>query len=366
MISDRFKTEIKRSHEAVSYVDVVGHDRRVIRLTATDGSVRVDRSNKIRRSCSVTCLDPEGVITPTGPESVLTPFGTVIRPYRGVRYDDGTEELYPLGVFHLSRSSVSDDSMEGLSITLDGFDFSRRIQRDKFREVYTIPAGTNVIDAIEVLVERTLPEVVYDMVSSTVTVASALVYDVDDDPWTAVSELALSAGCDAYFAADGRFVVAPSHAVGALPSPVFEYVDGENGTLLSMVQEFNDDPGYNGVIVTAESAANDETPIRIEVWDEDPASPTYYLGPYGKHPQHYTDRNVTTIGQAQAVGLQLLQQHLGFVASLDVTSLVHPGLESGDIVRVGRRHIDDRFSVESFTIPLSAGGTQSLDLRGRK
>jgi hypothetical protein len=83
--TDRFLEEIRRSHEVYSYVEVKAPNQEVIRLPATDGTVSVDRTAAVRRTCDITCVDPLGTLVPKGQDSPLTPYGTEIRPYRGVR-----------------------------------------------------------------------------------------------------------------------------------------------------------------------------------------------------------------------------------------------------------------------------------------
>src|SRR5690348_15044771 len=94
----RYIAEIQRSHRTTSRVDITGPDNATARLEATSGDVKVDRSADIRRTCDVDCVDSTGLLIPVDGWGILTPYGSEIRPYSGVIYDDGTEELYPLGV----------------------------------------------------------------------------------------------------------------------------------------------------------------------------------------------------------------------------------------------------------------------------
>src|SRR5690242_8158341 len=102
-VTSRFLTEIRRSHEVYSYIDVTAPNQETIRLDATGGSVNVDRTADVRRRMTATCVDITGAITPTSTSAILTPFGTILQPYRGVRYSDDTTEVVPLGVFRLSK-----------------------------------------------------------------------------------------------------------------------------------------------------------------------------------------------------------------------------------------------------------------------
>ncbi len=367
-MSDRFYQEIVRSHTVVAYVDIISADQEVIRLPAIDGGVNVDGTASFRRKCSVKCIDPTGLLTPSSDGGALMPRGTEMRPYRGVRYADGQEEVAPLGVFRLSEATI-DDSAEGSpEISLEAFDRSRTISRDKFTVPYTIPAQTNVLDAIKDIVKRTYPAVVYDTISTAVTTTAPMLFEAGDDPWEACGELAKAMGCVIYFDADGDLAILPPDDVNALPQPEFSYVEGESCTMLGMSRRYSDDPGYNGVIVTGESVGDELPPVRGEAWDDNPTSPTYRHGPYGEVPAFHTDKVAKTADEAKVVAQLVLADMLGAAHQIEVTAIVHPALEAGDIVRVRRERsgVDGLYAVDAFPVPLKANATQSLTLRERR
>lgn len=363
--TDRYIAEIKRSNRSFSYVDIIGPTQETFRLSAIDGEVAVDGKGAVRRTCTLKCVDPTGNLTPENAESILTPFGTEIRPYRGVIYDDKTVEVYPLGVFRLSKTTVDDSVGGSPAISIESSDLSRTISRSAFTSVYTVDAGTNVIDAIKAIVALTLPDVEYDTISTAITTSSPQVYDLSSDPWTAITTLAQSLGCEAYFDTHGVLVVAPPTDLTALPSPEFTYVEGQGCTMISLSRVFTDDPGYNGVIVTGESPGDELPPVRGEAWDMEPSSPTYRFGPYGQVPMFVTDQVVTTVEDATAVATGLLNAQLGFSSQLTITAGVNSTYEAGDVVEVSRArsHVSGLYVIDSFNIPLLATGTQQLTLR---
>lgn len=365
--TDRFTDEIRTSHTMVSYVDVKGPNQEPVRLVATGGDVSVDRTAAIRRSCNVTCIDPDGTWTPKGPESLLTPFGTTIRPYRGVRYADGTEELHPLGVFRISRSDVF-DRVGASEIKIETFDLSRTVRRDKFQSPYAIASGTNVIQAIKDILALTFPDLSYDAITTTLTTTAPRVYDANDDPWEAVTDLAISIGCEIYFDVVGTVVLAPPADVDSLPAPVFDYIEGPDCTMISLNRSFSDEPGYNGVIVTGESPGDELPAVRGEAWDDEPSSATYRKGPYGEVPKFHTDQVIKTQADAEAAAQSMLRGMLGFTSALSIDSMVNPALEAGDVVEVtrARSHVSGLYTVDAFNVPLGADGSQTLQLRQKR
>lgn len=366
--TDRFLAEIRRSHRVYCYVDVTSPTRETIRLPAIGGDIRVDRTAQFRRACDVKCVDRDGTLVPFKVESLLTPFGTEIRPYRGVMYDDGTIEVAPLGVFRVARSTVNDSLGGAPEIAIEAYDLSRTVARDKFTSAYVIAAGTNMITAIQDILARTFPDLEYDATSTTRVTTAPRVYDVGDNPWEAVTDLAMSLGCDIYFDVDGRVAIIPPADIDALPSPNFSYVEGQGCTMLDLGQVFTDEPGYNGVVVIGESLGDELPPVRAEAWDDEPTSATYRLGPYGEVPYIHHDQAIKTGEEAEATAAQLLQSFLGFSSQLAISATVNPAYEGGDVVEVVREraHVSGLYTVDAFNVPLAREGTQNLVVRRKR
>lgn len=366
--TDEFYAEISRSHTAFSFVDVISPDLETIRLRATDGEVSADRTAAVRRSLRVQCVDPTGVITPRNTGEILTPYGTELRAYRGVMYSDGRTEVCPLGVFRLSRSTVTDGVNGTSNITLEAYDRSRTVARDKFVSPYTIDAGTNILTAIQQIIQRTFPDAEYDTVSTSLTTTAPMLFDTGADPWDAVTQLGKSMGCEVYFDVDGRVAIVPPPDINALPAPDFSYIEGWGCTMIDMSRVYSDEPGYNGVVVTGESPGDEKPPVRGEAWDMSPSSPTYRYGPYGEVPTFIQDTAAKTAEDAATIANAQLAQLLGYPSQLSITAAVNPSYEGGDVVAVTRRQsgVDGLYIVDAFNVPLATSGSQRLALRERR
>lgn len=364
----RFLAEISGSHTVYSYCDVVSPTGQRRRLTITDGYVNVDRSANVRRAGHVVCLDPDGTFTPDGVKGILTPFGSEVRPYRGVKYADGTIETYSLGVFRLAKASLHESTPNSLSIALDFYDLSRTVSRDKFTTTYTVDTGSNVVVAIQRILARTFPDLRYDAISTGLATSAPQVYDTGSDPWEAVQKLAVSVGCEVWFDTSGGVVIAPPTDIDALPTPAYEYVEGPGCRMTDLTSDYSDDPGCNGVIVTGASPGTDQPAVRAEAWDNEPSSPTYRFGPYGQVPKFVSDSTVKTTGDAQVMADSLLRGQIGFAVQLQVTSWVNPVLEGGDVIRVtrGPLHVDGLYTVDSFTVPLKREAYQTIKVRAKR
>jgi hypothetical protein len=381
-----FFKALKKSHRIISYVDCTSANNETIRLVALSGQVDVDRTASVRRRLSLTCADPLGDLTPERAGDILTPYGTELRPYMGVVYEDGSVEVCALGVFRISQVAIMDDSgtgsgsgtgasggssirqtghSGGFTINIDAYDLSRTVSRDKFTTPYTITEGTNVISAIQSILARTFPDLSYDAMGTNVTVSPTQVFDAGEDPWAVAQGLALSLGADLYFNINGDVTIEPAVDIRSLTSADFEYIEGESCTMLSLEKVFSDEPGYNGVVVIGESPGDDLPPVTATAWDSDPTSLTYHKGPYGEVPMFVQDQVVKTTEEAQAMANAILSSVVGFVNQLNVDATTNPAFECGDVVRIvrARSKVSDYFVVDAFTVPFSGLDSQTINVR---
>jgi hypothetical protein len=370
--TDEFYYRIRRSHEVVSYVELVTPDQEVQLLRVIEGEVAVDRTAQVRRSITCQVVDPTGAVTPRSTGEILTPYGTQLRAYRGIRWKktDGTwvEEVCPLGVFRLAKSSISYKSDGTSGITLEGYDHARTIQRDRFTAPYVVDASTNVLTAIQEIVKRTFPGVEYDSITTSLTTTSPMLLDTGSDPWDACIALAKSMGCEIYFDVTGRLVVAPPPDIAAQPAPDFTYIEGDRCTLIDLGRDFSDETAFNGVVVTGESPGDELPPVRGEAWDDSPTSPTYRYGDYGEVPTFITDNTAKTEEDCIKIAKAELALVLGRPAALAINALVNPSYEAGDVVQVklGRAGVDGLYGIDAFNVPLTSTNTQRLTLRERR
>jgi hypothetical protein len=245
------------------------------------------------------------------------------------------------------------------------YDRSRTVARDKFTVPYTVPSGTNTVDAIKLILARTFPNLQYDATTSTVNLTAPMVFNASDDPWQAATTLAQSIGFELYFNAEGWVVVAPPTDINASPAPAYSYIEGQGCTMTDVSSVYTDEPGFNGVIVTGASVGNELPPVRAEAWDMEPSSPTYRLGPYGEVPMFVTSQTVTTTADAQKTATALLKGQIGFASQLAVSAWSNPAFEAGDTVQVKRAqmNINGLYTVDSFNIPMLKANEQVVNVR---
>jgi hypothetical protein len=305
----------------------------------------------------------------------MAPYGNIIRAWYGIEIpglgtpppgDPDGMYYWDLGAFRISSVDVSDDGAPKMSIT--GYDHSRTISRQKTTEPWIVAAGTNVGDAIVALALDRLPQMDWVPHDITATMPQTIL-DPEADPWQACQDWAQAIGYEVYFNAYGQLVLK------AEPDPlndpvVWTYQDGTldpNAVLLSVNRGMSDDPGYNGVILTSESNTFG-APARVEFWDDDPSSPTYAQGPYGRVPYFMTSSLYVDSEQFAKMAYAQLLKVMGGTETMDFAIVPNPAHEAGDLVRVVRplSRADTTSIIDSFSIPLGVTSPMTIRTRERR
>ncbi|MFJ7417997.1 DUF5047 domain-containing protein [Streptomyces uncialis] len=347
-VSERFLARLAESHTPVTRVQLILTDGRVLDLDHTGGNVAVDRAQAIRRTCTVTCADV--ALIPVTAADELATYGARLMLARGVEYGDGTEELVPLGVFRLDEAGG--DLSEG-PVTLQGKDLSAVVADDRFTAPFT--ASGTVVGAIRALVTRSLPgaDVLAAIPDAPI---GRRTFDTEADPWAAVQEIAAAAGAECYVNADGVFVIATLPDL-TTATPAWSVEAAEGGVYISGTRQMSSSNVHNGVLARGENTADNAAPVSYLATDNDPASPTYWAGPFGRRPAFYSSPTLTTTAACTAAANLKLAAAKAPNAKGDFSSLPNPALEPGDVIRVvhpdGTRELHQ---VASFTVPLDVGG----------
>jgi len=340
-------------------------------LPVVGGSVTIDRTAAVRKTCNVQLLDDDrnwfSLLSLDPGENSPGPLELEIS--RGITLPNGRTELIPLGVYRVSLPEWTDTNEPTLSIT--GYDWSRVVSRAKLTTTYYVQAGTAYLTAAAALIDNRLPfsvpvtKTVESVQTASVT-STTLVYHEQDDPWTRVQELCAAVGCEVYFDRDNTV------RIRDIPDPtadpvVFEFVDDETSLLLSVTRSLDDDPGYNATIVTGESSDNSASVPRGMAYDNDPASPTYYFGPYGAVPEFYNDPLLTDNAQCVTAAAARLRKVAGVTDTSVLSVVPHPALDPSDIIRVRRDQsgMSLQTMIQSEVIPLDVTTAMTLNCVSR-
>ena len=378
-VSDRFLAAIRKSHTVVTEADVYqGGDLVTQGIPVISGSVTDDSQAIIRRRVSLalaadaSVLDALTSVVPSG--GGLWPLGNEIHVRSGIRFQDDTTELVPVGVFRISRPFIQENA-DGVTVSIDGFDRSRAVSRARFTEPYVVSAGTNYAEAIQALIQSRLAtlDATNDFIFMTTEhTTPQLVFTSQDDPMQMAINMAGSIGAELFFDGNGRCVLRPEPNPAYDPS-VFDYVEGEDATVTEIGRDLDDEQAYNGVIVVGENSELPE-PVRAEAWDTNQNSPTYYdpdypsASLYGPVPFFISSQYVTTTQQAQDAANANLARVLGIIEKAQFGAITNPAHQSGDIITVQRQRIgmEGVNILDSITFGLGENMAMSGSTRKRR
>lgn len=408
-VSDRWNETICQSHTKVYYVDLwrysklktgaLSVEKIAEDLPIQSGSVTDDRSAAIRRRCNLRLPGtPEvmALLTRNVPgNGGLWPTGNELRIRSGIRYDDGTEETVPMGVFRVAQPTII-RGPDGIQVELTGYDRSRTISRARFTEPAQFGTQSESTynwtyqDLIMRIVQRAYgtrlqdvrdwesfdpsvhvePVIKFKRVPDP-TKPKLLTVTLDDDPWTVCLNAGLAIGEELQFDQMGDLVMEKIPDPG-LQEVTYEYIEGEEATFTDLSRVIDDERAYNGVIVTGQSSSTDEKIVRGEAWDTDPESPTYYRpgsgvsSNYGPVPYFYSSQYIYNNYQAQEVAKAMLKLVSGFIETITFDGIMNPAQESGDVVAIQNLETGVDTYLVLDTINYGLGYDQGMNAAGKR
>jgi hypothetical protein len=155
----------------------------------------------------------------------------------------------------------------------------------------------------------------------------------------------------------GSFVVyANPYANPTVYAPTLVFKDNSPGVLVKVEQTRSRANIFNAVTIIVDRT-DLTAPIRVTIFDNDPASLTYYGGPFGKRNKNVKLQTPNNVDEAVAMGLRLLRQYLGLTESWNITLPFFPLFDQGDVFSLWYRDVVYPLVVESYTFAGLDGGT---------
>jgi len=290
---------------------------------------------------------------------------------RGVQYANGTTEYVGLGYFRVNSVEdvvIRSKKFSGSAIRISGEDRMANLRDGRVPSPLQFGSSASVASVLDFLITDVMPGVttVYDSTGWPGGSAAATLlgsdHFVDQDRLAFIQELVRAYGKICYFDYAGRFVVkTPPTTTG---TPVFNINAGANGVLVRAARTISRDGVYNAVVATGEPVG-DQVPVYGIAFDNDPASPTFYGGVFGKVPKFFSSSFLTTDAQCGSAAQNLLDATHGFPYSVALGLVPNPALEAWDIISVTYSegytevHIID-------TIKYSMSVDDEMEIRTRK
>jgi hypothetical protein len=356
-VSDEFKASVRESHRVSSAATIYPVEGPPVAASIISGSLRLDRSARVRRSGSIVCaFDLEDDL-----DFVRElPFGGYVKLERGLLYPDGRLERPTLA--YLRVNTVSWSELEG-QVTLELADRMAQVQDDVFRSPWAprTTATQAIVDAVYAVFKDSIGyHVSTDPGTEPVLTDSVF----ESDRAQAIGDLASSVAATAYFDAAGDFVLEPDPVDPSTVEPVWTYDVGEAGNLEEVQENLDRSAVRNGVALKGQSKAANP-PYYTLVSDDDPSSPTRWGGPFGKVALLVNLSAMQTKKQAKDTGASLLNLRLGLARTITFRGVPMPALEPDDVILV--RYLNGRneqLRVASMTMPLDVTNTMEIVATG--
>jgi hypothetical protein len=364
-VSPLFREAMAYPWTGASRVDVIRSGVVVAgNVPIESGKYTADRTSKIRLSVDVNIVEPPG-------EPIDIDIYTCrLRVYSGVT-SLGHAEWIQLGEFRIDEI----DRDESGSIAVKASGLEAYVIDDRFVQPRTPPWGASTVGEIEALIQESLPgqRVIRRGTRDLLVRATA---PWDKERWDAIDALATTIDATVYVDHLGEFVITDAPQPGLwIPdpfgattgTPVMTLDEGPGGVLVSRKEVDTRDQVYNAMSVYGDSSDPAVPPVFGWAYDDDPSSPTYYYGPFGKVTKFYSSSFFTTNAQCQSTAAAMLALALAPHSSLSFQAAPIPFLEVDDLVAVRtlsgnlEMHLLDKLDWD-----FGPGGELSVDTRSSK
>lgn len=284
---------------------------------------------------------------------------------RGVQYANGTTEYVGLGYFRVN--SISQNRIPSGTIRITGEDRMCYIRDARVVAPIQFSAGTSVAAVIDFVVKDVMATVttVYDTVNwpGGTAAATLLASDhiLDQDRLKFLQELVAAYGKICYFDYAGRFVVKDPPSVSG--DPVFIINAGKNGVLVDASRTISRDSVYNAVVASGEPVG-ETPPVYAVARDDNPSSPTWWNGVFGKVPRFFVSSFLTTTAQCQSAAASILANAHGLPYVVDLGMVPNPALEAWDVIRVSYSDsLSETHIIDTITYSLSVEDSMKITTR---
>lgn len=340
------------------------YDPGILTLRQDESSVSYDRTSDTRSACTLafTARDPVAALSFMDP--MVYPEAHV---YQGILLD-GVAEWIKMGVFGLHSMTV-ERSGKLVIYNCEGSDRSERIRDNAWKSAWQVPAAQDYFLAIRNIINDRAKGFTaeFNQGSSALTTPGTVNFNEDDDPWAAAVKLGEGVACETYFGRYGELCTFPVPDPLLIAPSISLKVGGTDGILISPTsREVSNREVFNGVICTGEAPWL-LFPIRGEIWDDNPLSPTWRGGSFGEKPKKITDAIASTDAQCLATATAEFLKVQGVVENVNFRMIKDPRMDVGDVAETSDPMLGilGRYVLDKLGFPLGNGSVTGLVRRKR-
>lgn len=313
------------------------------------GGVSATLTSRVTRRATV--ILPQGMY-PALPDGLVAPYGNRLRIWRGIEFADGS--LYRWVVFtgRIQRPVLTPDAI----VTVPAADRAYEVAEFGFAVPEDSQPGFLVDTEVRRLISDALGDAVFTNFDTFFETVPLLGWE--SDRAAALDEMATAVGAFWYALADGSFTLRryPWTVPG---TPVITIADGIDGIAAGSPLRDREDV-WNSITVTGERA-DGTAPVYAVAEDNNPASPTYISGSFGRRHRQINLRTPQTQGTAQTAANAYLRRSIALQETWSWEQPPDASLELGDVVAVdmyGRTGVIQ--VVSGFSIPLDTGSMMTV------
>jgi len=327
-VSARFERAMKESHTAVSKLEVERGDS-LTTFNILEGSTTYDFDDTTRRSMDVVIID-ELNRTYDQMEALTNPFISVLKPYRGIQFAVGDIEWVPMGTYYTHALDIIEKS-GAVTWRIAGLDASSRAMTPVEHPFY-VPSGTPIANAVPALIQSVVPGMNFAIAASPFVTPAVFITE-DSNPWEEAEHLAWASGNDLFLSRVNVCTMGSRAREALEQNAVWEFIEGVNATFWEPTRTFQQrKPNVIVVIGTNPLAPT----ARGEAVDNDPMSPTYVYGPYGRQVEVVKSELVVDSTQATMFAQNILSRRLGPQDEITFSCVPNPALDESDTITMTR------------------------------
>jgi hypothetical protein len=349
-----YRQALAAPHEPYMRTEVWSGGTRIIDdLVLQSGNVGETLTSRVSRVYDFTVTED---LYPVDPGDALAPFGNHVQAYRGIRFAEGTTYSWPVFRGKIDEVHLDDQGL----VTVHCEDRAAEVIDDTFEVPRNSDVGDLATTQVRTLIDEALPDAQFGPFDEFFNRMPILTWE--HDRGNALDEIATSLGAFWYPLADGRFVLRryPWTVPG---TPVVTLADGPGGTITGSSAVRDRHRIYNSVTVTGERA--DGTPPSFAtVHDDDPTSPTFIDGPFGRRNLLRKLRTPLNSEACRAAARQLLHRATALTEAWTFSAVPDAALELGDVIALdvrGRQGVVQ--VVASISMPMDTKGIMNVGCR---
>lgn len=363
-----YDSHLARVRLATYSRDAAGDRTFLLDLPFVDGTLTVDGSAIQWRTLRATVANEVVRADGTTVGDLIDAYATDIIVWYGIQTDwDWDADAAGASVEWVKVATLRVEKVVrdqyGATLTLEAGDDAGRLREYPIEPGWPSLADDDLdrvlLDGIQYLVNACYPDaapptwVVDGSVDDTQTWSEQSVFQ--GDRVVAVKDMADALGAWVRVGVGGNWLVDPLPTASTTADWTFDVGEQSTTATLSRLSKDDDrDDIYNAVRLRYELPFAGS--FVVEATDDDPASPTYYDGAFGKKPKTIDNDLVDTEANAQAACDALLEQYRGIGRVLTVGGVYNPLLEPGDTVavRLGDGTLEKHL-VDRIELPLNPG-----------